>query len=130
MKVSREIHTKRRTPTPTKTTFAGDNTCETNMRVSSQTTRCPEAHQANALPKCRRKGIEYINRGVEPLGQLAIAAPRLIELLALLLKDGDDGAGRVACLELRGEWMHEKVLLCSPFVCFQGIIEYNLKIGG
>jgi hypothetical protein len=32
MKVLRRVHTKRRTPIPTKITFAGENTCQINMR--------------------------------------------------------------------------------------------------
>ena len=46
------------------------------------------------------------------------------------MKDGENCAGRVAFLELGGEWMGKKVLLCAFFVCFQGIIEDELEIGG
>jgi hypothetical protein len=41
----------------------------------------------------------------------------------LLVKDGDNCAGRVAPLELGGERMGKEILLCALFVHFQGIIE-------
>jgi len=36
----------------------------------------------------------------------------------------------VAGLELCGEWMGEKIFLGLFFVRFQGIIEYQLEVGG
>jgi hypothetical protein len=48
----------------------------------------------------------------------------------LLLKDVENAARRVAALELGSEWVGEKVLLCSLFVGFQGVIENKLKVGG
>jgi hypothetical protein len=43
--------------------------------------------------------------------------------MELLLKDGENGAGRVAGLELGGEWMGKKIVLRALFVRFQGIID-------
>jgi hypothetical protein len=48
----------------------------------------------------------------------------------LLVKDGENCGGRVAVLELGGEWMGKKILLSALFVCFQGIVEDELEIGG
>jgi len=48
----------------------------------------------------------------------------------LLVKDSENCAGRVAVLELGGEWMGKKIFLCALFVCFQSIVEDELKIGG
>jgi len=33
-------------------------------------------------------------------------------------------------LELCGEWMCKKVILCTLFVCFQGVIENLLEVRG
>lgn len=38
--------------------------------------------------------------------------------------------GRVAGLELGGEWVRKKVLLCATFICFQGLVENLLEVGG
>jgi hypothetical protein len=46
------------------------------------------------------------------------------------VEDGENCAGRIAFLELSGEWMGKKILLCALFVCFQGIIENELESGG
>ena len=48
----------------------------------------------------------------------------------MLLKQNENAAGRVAGLELGGEWVVKKVLLCASFICFQGIIENWLEGGG
>ena len=54
---------------------------------------------------------------------LRVAALRLIELLNLLSKNGENAVSRIAGFELVGEWVREGVLLCAFFVGFQGIIE-------
>ena len=46
-----------------------------------------------------------------------------MEFLDLLVNDGENGAERVAVLELGDEWMRKKVAPCSSFVGLQGIIE-------
>jgi hypothetical protein len=46
----------------------------------------------------------------------------------LLVKDGENCAGRVAVLQLGGEWMGKKISLCAPFVRFQSIVEDELEI--
>lgn len=47
----------------------------------------------------------------------------------LLLKDGKNGSRRVASLELGGEWVRTEILPRAFFVCIQGIIDNELKIG-
>ena len=54
---------------------------------------------------------------------LRIAALRLIELLDLLLKYSANTASRTTGLEPASEWVREKIVLCSFFVRFQGIIK-------
>ena len=54
---------------------------------------------------------------------LRLAELRPIELLDLLLKYGENAAGRIAGLEPVSEWVLEKIVLCAHFVCLQCIIE-------
>jgi hypothetical protein len=126
----RRIHTERRTPTPAKITFAGENTWKISMRYTSQSSSHPETYQTNALAKCLSERIQDIDGWVKPFRQLLIAASRSIEVLDLLLKDGENGGWRVAGLKLGGEWMGEEISLCLFFVRFQCIIEYELEVGG
>jgi hypothetical protein len=46
-----------------------------------------------------------------------------MELLKLLIHDGENGGERVAVLELGDKWMGKKIALCAFFVGLQGIIE-------
>jgi hypothetical protein len=43
--------------------------------------------------------------------------------LELLMNDGENGAGRIARLELGRKWMCKKIVLGAFFVPLQGIIE-------
>jgi hypothetical protein len=52
-----------------------------------------------------------------------IAALRLIELLDLLLKYGENAARRIAGLEPVSEWVLREILLRALLVRFQGIVE-------
>ena len=62
-----------------------------------------DAYQANTFSKGVTKGIEDVYSWIKPLGP-SIIAMSLISL-DLLLKDVENGGGRVADLELGGEWM-------------------------
>jgi len=46
------------------------------------------------------------------------------------LKHEENGSWRVAGLELFGERMGKKILLCTLFICFQGIIDYQTEARG
>jgi hypothetical protein len=46
-----------------------------------------------------------------------------MEFLDLLMNDGEDGADRVAVLELGDKWMRKKIAPCASFVGLQSIIE-------
>ena len=59
-----------------------------------------------------------------------ISALRLIELLDLVLKESENAVSRIAAFELVSERVREKILLCTLFVCFQGIIEDWFEVGG
>jgi hypothetical protein len=47
----------------------------------------------------------------------------------LLLKDCENGGGRVAGLELDGEWMGNEISFRAFSILFQRIIDDNLKLG-
>ena len=64
--------------------------------------------------------MKDVHSWVQPL---RIAALRLIELLDLLLKNGEDAAGRIAGLEPVSEWVLKEILLGALLVSFQGIVE-------
>src|ERR1700761_7620832 len=98
-KALKRVQTKRRTPTPAKTTFAGESTCQIHLTVQIFTGSCSGAYQANTFSKGCREGIKNIPRRVEPFRQPIVATLRSIELLDLLLKHDENAAGRVASLE-------------------------------
>jgi hypothetical protein len=54
---------------------------------------------------------------------LRVAALRLIELRDLLSKNGENAASRIAGFKPLGERVREKIVLCTFFVRFQGIVE-------
>ena len=64
--------------------------------------------------------MNNVHSWVQPLH---ISALRLIELLDLLLKHGENTARRIAGFETVGEWVGEKIIFCAFFVRFQCIIE-------
>ena len=58
------------------------------------------AYQANTLSKAIREGANDIDGWTEPLGPALIQRPYY-----LLVKDGENGGMRAACLELGGKAM-------------------------
>jgi hypothetical protein len=64
--------------------------------------------------------MKDVHSWVQPL---RIAALRLIELLDLLLKNGEDAARRIAGLEPASEWVLKEILLGALLVRFQGIVK-------
>jgi hypothetical protein len=64
--------------------------------------------------------MKDLHSWVQPL---RVAALRLIELLDLFMKHGENAASRIADFQPVSERVHEKILLCAFFVRFQGIIE-------
>ncbi len=47
------------------------------------------------------------------------------------MKHEENGTWRLAGLELFGERMGKKILLCTLFICFQGIMDYRMEaVGG
>jgi hypothetical protein len=64
--------------------------------------------------------MKDVHSWVQPLRVVAL---RLIELLDLLLKHGENAARRIAGFEPVGERVREKIILCAFIVRFQCIIE-------
>ena len=60
---------------------------------------------------------------------LRTAALRLVELLHLFLKYGENAASRIAGFELVSERVREKIVLRAFFILFQSIIENKLEVG-
>jgi len=89
---------------------------------------CPETYQADTLSESLRESIEYIDGRIEPFCQPIIAGSRSIEFLYLLLEYDENGARRLAGLELGCEWMGKKIVFCLLFVGLQGVIENKLEV--
>ena len=94
------------------------------LESRSRASACPETYQANTGSKNVRESIEYADGRIKPFCPSLIGTPGPIKPLELLLKDSDDGTGRVAGLELDGEWMCTQIVLCLFFVGVQGVIDY------
>ena len=97
------------------------------MSIRDQLISCLETYQANGFSKGLRECIENVDGRVKPLCQPIIGGSRSIEFLYLLLKHVENGAGRLAGLELGCEWMGEKVVLGFLFVGFQGVTKNKLE---
>lgn len=130
MKALGRLQTERRTPTPVKTMFAGENTCQMHLMVHiSQVRVLAGAYQANAFSEGCREGVENIYHRDQPFRQMVIGILRSIGVLDLLLKHKENVVGRVAALKLGSEWVRKKVLLCVLFIFFQIITKSSLEAG-
>ena len=92
--------------------------------------RSIHSHQTDPFAKCPRKCIQYVDRWTQPSLQSLVAAPRLVELLYLVLKYGQNGLGRVAFLKTGGERVSGEILLSLFSICLEGLFEYDFEIGG
>lgn len=124
-----KVHTKMRIPTPVRICFASEASYQKNTKVRSKSKTCPETYKANTLFERKREGEEEIHDRIEAVYQPFVTASRLIIHLNLLLKNEENRLGGVACPELCSEWMGEKILLCTLFICFQGTNYYKLEMG-
>ena len=66
-----------------------------------------KAHQTDYLTKnaTSRKDMQDINSPLEPCHELAIVSSKVTESLGFLLKDIDDGVGRLAICEFVDDLM-------------------------
>ena len=88
-----------------------------------------DIYQSNPFAKCIRKCVQYVDRWVKPSLQPFVAAPRLVELVYLALKYGENGRRRVTCLELGSERMSGEILSGLFFILFEGFFEDYFEIG-
>ena len=100
------IRTDRRGPILPKLTFLDE-----NIKY-----KCKKIRRAHVLIFCQPIIAE-------------LSHSRWIEVFYLLLKyDDENGARRLADLELNGEWASKKVVLSMVFVRFKGIVESHLDV--
>ena len=85
--------------------------------------RFPEAYQANTPSKSSRKRIQDSHGWIKPTCQPFVGSLGLMDTLDLLMNEGENGAGRVAVLELGDKWMRKEIILCALFVGVQGIVK-------
>ena len=80
-----------------------------------------KAHQTDPLIKnvTSRKGIQNIDSPPEPCHEPAIVSSKVTESPGFLLKDIDDGVGRLAIYEFIDDLMLEQVGPCTLFEFFQ-----------
>jgi hypothetical protein len=88
-----------------------------------------DTYYANPYSKCLCKRIEYIDRWAKPSPQSLVTATRFLEMADLVLKDCQNGRGRVTKVELFGERMSRKILLGLYFVGLEGFVEDDIEIG-
>ena len=86
-------------------------------------------YQGTPLSKYLSKRIQYVNRRVKPSPQPLVTAPRLLKLVDLVLKYGQNGCGRVTRLELAGERMSGKILFGLYFICLESFFKNDIEIG-
>src|ERR1700761_3768919 len=72
--------------------------------------------------------MQYVDRWVKPPLQPFVTAPRLVELVYLALKYGENGCGRVTLLELGCERMSGEILFGLFFILFEGLFEDYFEI--
>ena len=75
------------------------------MRTDLKKSKCCEAYQANTRSENVRESVKDVDGRIKPFCPSLISTPGLIQTLNLLLKDDQNGTGRLACLELSSEWM-------------------------
>ena len=85
-------------------------------------------HCANTLTEGGGESVEDVNGRRKPLGESLIAALRLIQLVGLPLKYGEDCIRRAAAFDLLREWVGGKFFSGLPLVLLQSFIEDQLEI--
>ena len=86
--------------------------------------------QANSASNDSRKRAEDIDGGIHPLGQFVIGTTRFVEPGNLFVKYAEDGIWRITVLEFVEEWMGAEIFLGLLLVCFDGVVEDGLIVGG
>jgi hypothetical protein len=123
--------TPRSIPIPAKIAFAGGK----GWRIEG-ITRCMlvervKAYQTDPLTKnaTSREDMQDINSPLEPCHELAIVPSKVTEM-RFLLKDIDDGVGRLAIYEFVDDLMLEQVGPCLFFELLQGGFKEWFEVWG
>jgi len=64
--------------------------------------------------------MQDVDSPLEPCHELAIVSSKVTESLGFLLKDIDDGVGRLAIYDFFDDLMLEQIGSCSPLEFIQG----------
>ena len=86
-----------------------------------------ETYQTDAPVNSGRKRAKGVNSWGQPLGQSGVATARFVKFLNLILKDGEDGIGRIAGFKLSGKRVFEKVVFGLPLVGLERCFEDRLE---
>ena len=91
-----------------------------------------KAHQTDPLTKnaTSRKDIQNIDSPLKPCHEPAIVSSKVTESPGFLLKDIDDGVGRLAICEFVDDLMLEQVGPCSFFELFRGGFKKRFEFWG
>ena len=116
-----------KTPTPAKITLASKNTYKINIRGKAYIDSSIGTYETDAVGDDGRKRAQDTHRWGQPLCHSLIATMRVVKLLNLVLKHGNNGTSSVARLQLGGKRVSEKVFLGLLLVGFQGSIENGLE---
>src|SRR5712671_4543910 len=110
-------------PTPAKTTFPGQDICQVYIRGNSEYTRPSNELYQDRASKFLRESIQRVYCWVQPFRRPFFTIPNLIVFLDFAVKEGNNGSGRVAVLELSCEWVCEEIVVCVVFIFPQGMTE-------
>ena len=76
------------------------------------------AHQASALAKRGRESAEDIHGWIEPLSELIVATPGLIQFVGFPFKYGEDSSGRIAAFYLSSERVGKNIFAGLLLILF------------
>ena len=102
------------------------------MHISEETSSDSTSrnYHTKTVAEGRREREQDIDSRIQPFCQLFICTLRLIKDLHLGSKNGENGTGRVAGLDLCGQGMRDNVFLCLLVVRLQSSCKNGLKVCG
>ena len=74
--------------------------------------------------------VQAVDDGLKPLDQFTVTVSEFIKSLGLFLEYGKDCLGRIACIDLWGEWVLAKILPRLIGIFSQGGIEADFEVEG
>ena len=86
-----------------------------------------ETYQTDASGYGGGKRAKDVHSWGQPLSQSLIATARFVELSNFILKDSKEVGSGLARLQLRGNWMYDKVFLSLLLVGFNRSLEDSLE---